>query len=232
MKIYGHRGYSAKYPENTMLGFRKAVEIGADGIELDVQLSCDGVPVIFHDERMERMTGKGGLLRDFCFKELKNEFIHHDVYKERIPSLEEYLDYIKDFPFITNIEIKNSIIKYESIEEKVLDLIRKFGVEDRVILSSFNHKSLRKIKEISPAKVCGLLTSDVLYDPAEYIRKIGCEYYHPVFYTLDQNISREMKLEDIKINTWTINTEDELKFLSGMVIDGIITNAPSKFIEK
>lgn len=230
MKIFAHRGYSGKYPENTMLAFRKAVECGADGIELDVQLSKDGVPVIFHDEKMERLTNKKGLLCGYLWEELQETVILHENFQERISSLEEYLEFIKRFDITTNIELKNSIIKYPNLEEKVLKLVEEYQLKDKIIISSFNHKSLRKVKDLIPDISCGLLTVNVIYHISHYLIEVGCDYFHPLFYTLDQEIFREVKEAGFRINTWTVNTKEELELIKGLEIDGMITNEPELFL--
>ena len=113
MKIVAHRGYSGLYPENTMLAFQKAVEAGADEIELDIQMSRDGQVVVFHDESMERLSGHKAFLRDMDYEELRKlnvaKIVHGDKFGfNPIPSLEEYLNWVKNSGIITNIELKNS----------------------------------------------------------------------------------------------------------------------------
>ena len=134
MDIIAHRGMSGTYPENTMLAFRKAYEAGADGIELDVHLSKDGEVMIMHDESLERTTGVGKLLAECTRAEL--ERINAGKTKDDsfgftpIPSLEEYLSWVKDTGLYTNIELKTAPLYYPGIEEKTLDLIgRKHTAE-------------------------------------------------------------------------------------------------------
>ena len=104
---FAHRGYSGKYPENTMLAFRKAVEAGADGIELDVQLTRDGEPVIIHDELVDRTTDGTGRVKDFTLAELQAldaSYIYTGQYgRNPIPTLREYCELVKDLPIVTNI---------------------------------------------------------------------------------------------------------------------------------
>ena len=113
MKIFAHRGFSGEYPENTMLAFRKAYETGCDGIELDVQLTKDGVPVIMHDETIDRTTDGKGNLRDYTYEQLcrfdcSGKFAGKYGFQQ-IPTLREYLEWVKDTGLITNIELKNSV---------------------------------------------------------------------------------------------------------------------------
>lgn len=103
---FAHRGFSGKYPENTMLAFEKALEAGCDGIELDVQLSKDGVVMILHDESLKRTTGAGGYIWQYTKNELE---------KFEIPTLREYFELVKQEAIITNIELKTGINPYYKI---------------------------------------------------------------------------------------------------------------------
>ena len=102
-KIFAHRGYRTKYPENTLLAFRMAIETGCDGIELDVQLSKDGEIVIIHDESVDRTTNGSGAVCDMTFAQLREL---DAGLGERIPLLSEYFDLVEGLPMITNIELK------------------------------------------------------------------------------------------------------------------------------
>ena len=125
--IYAHRGFSALYPENTMLAFRKAAMAGADGIELDVHLSKDGEVMIIHDEKLGRTCGLDGVVSDYTRTEL--EKINAGKTKDErfgftpIPSLDEYLEFAKEEGIVTNIELKTAPVSYPDIEEKVLALV-------------------------------------------------------------------------------------------------------------
>ena len=152
MDIIAHRGFSGTYPENTMLSFEKAVENGADAIELDVHLSKDGEVMIIHDEALARTTGRDGFVFDYTRSEL--EKISAGKTKDDkfgftpIPSLEEYLAMIKDTKLYTNIELKTAPVYYPGIEEKTLDLVRRFSLEDRILYSSFNWLSVLRMKDL------------------------------------------------------------------------------------
>ena len=118
-----HRGLSGLYPENTMIAFRKAIEADCDGIEMDVHLTRDGVPVVIHDEEVDRTTNGSGYVKDFTYEQLCNldaGIKFSDEFKgEKIPTLKEFFDFMKDNDKLINIELKNSIIHYEGLEEKV-----------------------------------------------------------------------------------------------------------------
>ena len=171
-KNIAHRGFSGKYPENTMLAFRKALEAGAEGIEFDVHMTKDDQLVIIHDELLDRTTDGTGLVRDYTLEELRRldaSAGFRGVFgKNPIPTLEEYYELIKDWEILTNIELKTGVIWYPGIEEKVLKVIDHYGRRKDTIISSFNHFSILRMKELAPDIVCGFLEESRIIAPAEY----------------------------------------------------------------
>ncbi|KJD52754.1 hypothetical protein UZ38_36085, partial [Bacillus amyloliquefaciens] len=137
-KIFAHRGASGTFPENTMAAFKQAAAIGADGIELDVQMAKDGRLVVIHDEKLDRTTSLKGYVKDLTYKEIKRGDASHR-FSEKIgsvpvPTLEEVFEWAADAEFLLNVELKNSIIRYEGMEEKVMSMIEAYGLQDRIIL--------------------------------------------------------------------------------------------------
>lgn len=230
VKNFAHRGFSGKYPENTLIAFEKAVEAGADGIELDVQLSKDGEVMIMHDETLDRTTdGKGPLVSYTC-EELQ-KFDASYIYRgqmgfNKIPTLREYFELIKNTNIITNIELKTGINEYLGIEQKVWDLIQEYNLADRIIISSFNHYTILRMKAIAPKLKCGLLTETWYVDAGKYTHNLGVECYHPHFANMTKNIVNEIKSYGIEINTWTVNKEEQMRDLIEKGIDGLIGNFP------
>ena len=228
---FAHRGFSAAYPENTLLSFEKAAAAGADGIETDVQLSADGALVIIHDSAVDRTTNAKGYVKDLTLSELRqlNASVHFPKAPiQHIPTLDEYLAWVKNQRLTSNIELKTDQFPYPGIEAKVVAKIKAYGVEKQVILSSFNHYSIMKVKAIDPDIRCGLLTAANFLHPGEYVRKAGAEYLHPLYFTLDEHRISEIHKEGIQINTWTVNDEWAMKFLIKHKVDGIITHHPDK----
>ncbi len=231
MKVMAHRGYSGKYPENTMLAFEEAAKTGADGIELDVQLTKDGQVVVIHDERIDRTTDGSGWVKDYTYEELKKfnaARVKGDQFGfQPIPSFEEYCAWVKNQSLFTNVELKTSIIYYPEIEEKTIALIRKYGLEDRIIFSSFNHLSILKMKELAPEIPCGALVGDRgLKYAGFYCERFGFEFYHPDFATLTEEDVKECKAHGVGINAWTVNGMEGLEKLVEWDCEGIITNYP------
>ena len=229
-KNFAHRGFSGKYPENTMLAFEKAIEVGADGIELDVQLTKDGEIVIIHDETIDRTTDGKGYVIDYTYEEL-SKFEASYIYRgkvgfNKIPTLKEYFELVKDLDFITNIELKTGIIEYLGIEEKVYQLIKKYKLEKKVIISSFNHFSILRMKKIAPELKCGFLSEDWIIDAGAYTASHNIECFHPRFNNLIPEVVAELKKNNIEINTWTVNREEDINDLIDKKVDILIGNYP------
>lgn len=236
MKIIAHRGFSGIYPENTMLAFRKAIEIGADGIELDVHLSKDGQVMIIHDEALKRTTGLDGVVSDYTRAELEKISAGKTKNDEfgftPIPSLEEYLAFMAEHKDkFTNIELKTAPVYYPEIEEKTLELVRKFDLEKNIIYSSFNWLSIERMQRLGTISETGLLFSGMkLYNQAHIIKSLGINYFHPDFNDLTDEIVKSYLDNKVGLNVWTVNEIEDMKVCLSWNIDGLITNFPDRAI--
>lgn len=234
VKNFAHRGFSGLYPENTMLAFRKALETkGCDGIELDVHLTKDGEMVIIHDESIDRTCVNGtGYIKDYTYEELKEFDVSFKFLgqcePQQIPTLREYFELVKDSALITNIELKTGIFEYEGIEQKVFDLIQEFGLKDKINISSFNHFSVKRMKEICPEIKCGLLTESWMINAGQYVKGAGAECLNPIFHNLNEEVVAEVKSHEIEINTWTVNEEKDIRMMIQRGVDSIIGNFPDR----
>lgn len=230
---YAHRGASMYYPENTMLAFEKALELGATGIETDVQMTEDGVLILIHDELVNRTTNGRDFIKNYTYKEIREldagSWFRKDFKSLKIPSLDELMDLLMDKNIKLNIELKSNVILYEGIEEKVIERIYKYNMQNKVIISSFNHYALKKCKEISPEIKIGLLYVAGLYEPEKYAKRLGAEALHPYFYAVNNaEIIKNIKKSGLMLNPYTVDAESYMKFFLHEGVDGIITNYPDK----
>ncbi|ARV43562.1 glycerophosphodiester phosphodiesterase [Bacillus inaquosorum] len=233
-EIFAHRGASGQFPENTMLAFEKGIEAGADGIELDVQLTKDGRIVVIHDERLDRTTSLKGFVKDTAYDVIKtaNAAANHNQMDNdiKVPLLEDVLSWAEKKNFLINIELKNSVIRYEGMEEKVLKAVKRFNIEERIILSTFNHESLALCARLAPHIERAALTSDVLYQADRYITSIPASGYHPKLNspaTADK-VLKKMRNSSIKVRPYTVNRPEDMKRLFEAGADGIFTDFPAK----
>ena len=204
MQIWAHRGCSQMYPENALTAFEKAANLkNLTGIELDIQLTREGQIAICHDERVDRTTDGSGELRNFTMKEIKALRIDAGNGRyERIPTMEEVFDLLADRlreGLLLNIELKNSIVPYEGMEEKIIDMVHRQGMQDRVVYSSFSALSVERIKEIDGAARTGIL--DMKVSDCLYKAKGGCgaDALHPYWQGIDLPVD---KIKGYTVRAW------------------------------
>ena len=233
-KFFGHRGYSGMYPENTLLAFEKAIEMGVAGIELDVQFSKDGKMVVIHDETLDRTTNGSGYVRDHTLEELK-ALDASSVFKGKygtvqIPTLDEVMALVKNYDIVTNIELKTGKFEYPGIEEAVRDCVRKYGLSDKVIISSFNHFSVMRMRKAAPELKCGFLFESWVIDAGKYCHDHGVQCFHPSFPNLIPSVVEEVKQYGLETNTYTVNTLEDYQRLSDLGVDVAIGNYPDRIL--
>ena len=232
VQIFAHRGFSGYYPENTMLAFQKvAEETVADGIELDIQLTKDGEIVIMHDEMLDRTTNGSGWLKDHTLEELKMLDVGVNVKgffpRQTIPTLREYFTWLKTTKLITNIELKTSYFEYEGIEEKLIAMVKEFGLEDQIWYSSFNHYTVARIKKLMPEAKCGLLTDTWLMNIGEYAASQGAASVNArTYFCAKEGVAADLHAHNIALQAWTPNDAEMMQELVDAGVDVLITNYP------
>ena len=160
--LLAHRGFSGKYPENSPLAFHKAVEeTSADGFESDVHITKDGKLIIFHDATVERTSNGTGFIKDHTYEEMLQLDIGSwkspEFAGQHIWTFDQLLDFCDETNMLLNMELKNYEVFYEGLEQRVIDAISAHKMQDRVFVSSFNHISMQKFKELCPDIKTGLL---------------------------------------------------------------------------
>ncbi len=234
-QIWAHRGASTIFLENTLQAFEEAIRQGAEGIELDVQLSKDGEIIVFHDESLARLSNRKDFVRDLTARELQEISLVHPQnrhLKGKIPLLADVLAIVKESPLLLNIELKNSYYLYEGLESKVIRLIKDFQMEEQVVLSSFNHGSIRKLAEYMPREKLGILSANLAYRPWDYVDRCGAGLYHPMLNNLyNQELVPECHARKIKVNMWTLDEPLYIKAALQAGVDAIITNLPDQALK-
>ncbi len=241
MKLWAHRGCSQVYPENTLLAFEKAAELeGLTGIELDIQLTRDGRMAVCHDEKVDRTTNGTGELRKYTMAELKALKIDAGEGRyERIPEMEEVLDLLESrmrTGLRLNIELKNSVFSYEGMEEKIIELVHRRGLERQVVYSSFYARSLERIKKIDSGAELGVLDTKV--SDCLYKLKGGCGAValHPFWRGMD--LPKEM-IAGYAVRAWFLGhlypekptgTKLDLGALEQQGITDVFLNEPEKYL--
>ncbi|MDQ0273463.1 glycerophosphodiester phosphodiesterase [Cytobacillus purgationiresistens] len=238
ISIYAHRGLSGRYPENTMDAFQAALEAGAQGIELDVQLSKDGQMVIIHDEKINRTTDGTGYVKDFSYAELRQfdagSWFNPVFANQYIPTLEEVFKWAtKDGnQLIINVELKNDVIRYEGLEEKVLSLLYRYRLQDRVILSSFNPESVKRLRELDANMKIGYLILGIHKNAVKIAENIGANAIHcEEAFALSQ-YGKEAISAGFPLRIYTVNEASKFKVLFEAGAEVIMTDYPDLPLEK
>lgn len=226
LQIIAHRGYSGQFPENTMSAFAGALDIGADYVELDVQMTKDGQIVVCHDDNLQRVAGVDGRIGDYTQEELSafdvGSWFSPGFSQERIPLLSQVLELLLDSDMKVYLELKD-IGETEGFEEAVVDIVKQSGMEKRCVFASFRYEYLAHIKEID-----GNLP--VLYNTTSgkttLVEEFPAEYYGVFVEAVTADTVRTIHESGRRVFVWTVNTPEQMDNVRRMGADGIVTNDP------
>lgn len=240
--VVGHRGAAGLAPENTLASFRKAYALGVRLVETDVQLTADGVPILFHDDRLDRLTSARGPVRERAWSELRDLPVmpgsfHGEYAEARIPTLEQLLREMPgDTVFV--VELKPEPVRGEELVRRTLATIRESGVEGRCRIISFDHDLLRQCRFLEAPPVIGgtggRLALGVLVNPRDserllpVAREVGAEAVHAHHSIVDERLTHAARDGGFRINAWTVNSEDEAARFARMGVDEITTDYPDR----
>jgi glycerophosphoryl diester phosphodiesterase len=235
--VFGHRGASADAPENTLAAFALALRQGADGFELDVTLSADGVPVVIHDDTLDRTTNGAGPVRLQTVAELSRLEAGYPVRfdsrfsGERIPTLAEVFQAFAGRALI-NVELKRDRSPDRSLAARTVELIQTHRLEHSVLVSSFRISNLRRVKALNQSIPVGLLYLDARVAPLMRLLAGGlrAEAYHPAQKYASPRTVRWCHARRLRVNVWTVDDESDLRRLMAAGVDGLITNHPDRAV--
>ena len=224
--VMAHRGLSADAPENTLYAFSDAISVGADFIELDVQQTRDGVLVVMHDSNLKRTTGVNKDIWDVDYADIQDldagSWFDPAYANARIPTLEETLQFV-DKRAKLNIEIKPTKHGSDTLEQDVADLITEYRYTDACYVTSFSYGSLKKVKEANPDIRTGYLMS-VAYGQFYSLQYADAFSLNKVFVT--SQVVNAAHQQGKQIFAWTVNSVSEVRSLSNLHVDSIITDDP------
>lgn len=229
-EIWGHRGASFAVPENTLPAFERAWKEGADGVELDVQMTRDGKIVVIHDETVDRVSDCSGWVKDLSWQELRKMDVknpHPEFGTVTVPLLEEVYDLLKATDLKINVELKTGICFYPGLVDRVLQLSKEWGMEERIWYSSFNHYTLLEIRQKKPDARIGMLYADGIFQPQVYAKQLNVDALHPALYNLQfPGVIQKAKEENLPIHVWTVDEKEHLEWMFREQVEAVITNRP------
>ncbi len=217
----GHRGAKAYETENTLESFRKAIELGANAIELDVRQSRDEKLIISHDDNLKKVFGKDRRVNMATLEELKQ------LSADRVPTLEEALISIDKKVDKILVELKEA-----GYEKKVLDIIRTQRLKDRIIIVSFHEESLAAVKNLDSEIETGLIYTKFrskIRNPIQAAMKLNARYLVPLYRFVHTKDIEKAHENNLKVIVWTINTKEEAGQYIAKGVDGIASDKPDIF---
>jgi glycerophosphoryl diester phosphodiesterase len=217
-KYIGHRGARGEKPENTLLGIRHALELGLDGIEIDIHLSQDGELIVIHDETLDRTTNGKGLVNKYSVEKLKTFDAGSG---EKIPTLSEVIDLMKEFDKELFIEMKAP-----GAEEKILKLIKEKKFSDLSILKAFNHRLILNFKNLAPNIRAQVLMDSLPIDPVSIIKSAKADGISVNTKMLDKTLVDQCHQAGFFVTTWNANTKEDLLKFTEMKVDYVCTDFP------
>lgn len=248
--IIGHRGASAVAPENTMAAFREAIAVGSDGIEFDVRLTCDGVPVVIHDNSLYRTGGSPQLISDLTWSELKSIDVGSwfarkknlppgSFANETVSSLRELFTLFESNNLTLCLEMKcDSVEEYAPLAETCCRLIEEHGLKDRVIVECFKLAALGILKQLdAEVKTAALFepsfsTPSVLLDQSVITQAtaVGAAYLALHHRLARQSLVEKAKLAGLRVAVWTVDDPAWIERARVMGIEALITNDPAAML--
>jgi glycerophosphoryl diester phosphodiesterase len=230
-----HRGWSGKAPENTMAAIRLVLQNPRIlAIEIDVQLSKDGIPVLIHDFTLGRTVQASGTVRDYTLAELKQldagSWFSPSFSGERIPTLEEVLVEVKGKLHV-NIELKTATDMYPGLEQKVIELIQKHGMEKEVCITSFDHDAIKRVHTIAPSLQKGLIFGGKTTLLREQLAETGSSIISMPYPYLTPGFVKEMIEEGYTVIAWTVDNPADIERLMAFHPElQICTNHPERML--
>jgi glycerophosphoryl diester phosphodiesterase len=228
--IIGHRGAAGEAPENTLASFRLAVEQGCDGVELDVHLTKDGKLAVIHDGTLDRTTTGTGAVADLTAEEIRQadagSKFHTCFAGEKVPLLEEVFDLLPA-EMLINVEIKSG---HPALPATLVALLKEKNRQETVVISSFDHKILRTVKDLDPGLRIGLLYAANVVDHCALALSTGTDVYslHPEQMLIGRADIAQAVASSLQVYPWTADGEGEMLRLIKAGASGIITNFPGR----
>lgn len=232
MLIYGHRGARGEAPENTLAGFRRAIDVGVTRVELDLRLSRDGELVVIHDENVSRTTGARGLVEHLSVAEL----MHLDARQggpdwpepQPVPTMVRVLE---EFPELEHLQLEVKPVaapERARMVERLVALFRDFDLRHRATVTSFDRELLLALRDSAPQVPIGLVSDRGRPEPLELARALGARLLVLHWKLCVEKRLRAAHTLGMQVSAWTVNDEVRVRQLYQLGVDSVVTDYPTR----
>ncbi len=239
--VISHRGANLEAPQNTLPAFKRSFEIGCNGVETDIHLTKDGIPVVCHNFTIDETSNGKGAIKDMTLEELREfdfgSYKSEDFKDTKIPTLDEFIELCVDKDIdVLNIELKSEVFGEAGTElaKKTIEAAKKYGMFSKLIISSFDPAILVVCKKLDPDCKTGLLYSPdkrigrrIMFHPMAFAKEIHADALHPFSLLVTKVYVNRAHKMGIMVNPWTVNKEKEIRRMISCGVDGLITDDPA-----
>lgn len=222
---YAHRGASEYAPENTFMSFYLGMQMGANGIETDIHKTSDGLLVLFHDDTLKRVTDENGSIEDYTFEQLSQFNVKKNNLYDKIVSFEDFLEHFAFRDITFAIELKQA-----GVEKETADLIKKYNMEKKVVITSFEFENIKRIKQYAPNLRIGWLKIEITDEDILNLKEIGADEVCPKGENITAEKVEKWHREGFRVRAWGITDEEIMKKVYDIKADGMTVNFPDKLI--
>lgn len=235
--VIAHRGASAYAPENTLAAFALAADLGIKWVEFDVMQAACGEPIIFHDEQLDRTSNGTGDVDQYNYAYLQSldagSWFHPRFAGEKIPSLQQVMQLLKQLGLSANIELKPLAGQDASLVERVLqDMAQHAFTHETILYSSFSINTLRLLRKHAPAALLGLLLHEWLPDWQKIADELDCVSIHVNEEIMTEESAQKIKAMGKLLLCYTVNDPSRANTLFNWGVDAVFSDTPDKIIER
>lgn len=223
---YAHRGASEYLPENTLLAFYTGIYMGANGIETDIQRTKDGILVLFHDDTLKRVTGQEGSISDYTFAQLQVFDVQKNGFTDKIVAFEDFLRHFSHRDITFAIELKGA-----DVEKDTADLLRKYNMQGKTVVTSFQLEYLQAFRAYAPEFQTGYLSDSISEETLALIKGMGVEEYCPEAHLMTPELVEKWHKMGFRVRAWGVYNEDLMRHACACGADGMTVNFPDKLTQ-
>ncbi len=225
--IFAHRGANSFAPENSLKAFEEALRLGCDGVEMDLRYTASGDIIVHHDKGLYRMTGKRGNVQQLSLSQIRELCLQQNI-NCQVPTFQEALELLRNKVLI-NLDVKKESMKENGFEEKIIQVLRDFNLQENIIISSFNPQVVKRINSLAPRLRLGFIfrkRNHKMMNNGTFLESMHA--YHRI---LSKRYAQNLQQRGYKVYAWTVDSEKGMRRMLKKGVNGIITNRPEIFYQ-